>query len=166
MLCPVQQLVIKLSLTLTMCGLPILRDFLSKLFENYMLIETHSLPGQLKKHFLQDYYYIYCGFSTDHLTCLYMSEDSCCQPPALLTFLCFFVFQGFIVMRIWRPLMCFPSSRRRSPFSQVRHKQLHHISVIWISPALYEPFFPFNHIRVFPLWQIPFFVLRIHLYYM
>lgn len=31
-----------------------------------------------------------------------------------------FVFQGSTVMRIWRPLTCFLSLRRRLPFSQVR----------------------------------------------
>lgn len=40
------------------------------------------------------------------------------------------VFQGFTAMRIWRPLMCFPSSRRRSPFSQVRYIKWRHISLI------------------------------------
>lgn len=41
-------------------------------------------------------------------------------PTSYLQYMCF-VFQGFTVMRIWRPLTYFLSSRRRSLFSQVRH---------------------------------------------
>lgn len=56
----------------------------------------------------------------------WLFQDSV-SPTVYSQYMCF-VFQGFTVMRTWRPSTCFLSSRRRSLFSQVRHFTLRHFS--------------------------------------